>query len=342
MSPNVPDTLEVARMIEARSKKELTGLLPQAMRGDVDRVIMRAALFYTRHPELHKCTRGSVMDCVLQAGELGLTLDGRLCYAIPYGAQCQLQISYKGYVHIARKAGLIKDAYARLVYRGEAWKLRHSNGRDVIEHDVDLTIEQKDENVIGAYVILDMPDGRTRYEFMRRAELDACRRVAKGSRAWSEWFGEMAKKSVIKRALKGYQDEPEMGKAFENDQEADFDGNREISLGTIGQPATVEEEQKAPPKDIGFSESVEAKDFFRETSGEAAADPRSVGSTLPEAEAHKETIRQARDLHVSLLQKLDEAGKFEPKFELGPDASFADLLLRNQQLSAMLPPAARS
>jgi phage RecT family recombinase len=197
------------------------------------RCIERASLYLERRPELRGCTQASVVDCVLQAAELGLYLDGRLAHAVKYGKELQLMVDYKGFIAIVKMKKILKDVYARLVHANDKFSYEINGDQEQLRHSFDV---RKDRGAMQAvYAALVFHDGRVRYDFMGGEDLRACRNAARTQKVWDTWPGEMAKKSVIRRALKTYCDDPALGRAYDLDADA-FEAPehpREISLGTI-------------------------------------------------------------------------------------------------------------
>ena len=221
---------------------KLQEVLPEAIKGDAARLAKRAMLTFSRSENLQKCTPQSFIRCVLQAAEMGLAIDGKLCHAVPYDVnvgtrdkpcwekQAQCQPDYKGLIAIAKRSGQIADTYGRVVYRNDQFDHGRSATECVLRHTYELGSDRGEP--IGAYAVVKLPNGDWNYELMDIAELDAIRGRSK---SYSSKYGpggpwvtdpdQMRIKTVIRRALKLYCDDPGLVRAMELD-DADFEGER--------------------------------------------------------------------------------------------------------------------
>lgn len=221
---------------------KIAELLPDSLKKDASRFVRRAMLYFSRREDLIECTIGSKIKCVLDAAELGLALDGRLCHAVSYNVkvkfkdpqghererwekQAQCQPDYKGLLVVARRCGQIADAYGDVVCENDHFKHGRNGGNNVLEHTFEIA--QKRGKVVGAYVIIKFPAGDWRYDLMSIDELDAIQKRSKsgGRGPWATDTNEMRKKTVLRRGLKMYCDDPGVMKALEiEDREYEADG----------------------------------------------------------------------------------------------------------------------
>lgn len=198
-------------------------VLPAQMRGQAARLVKRAMFTFSRSDKLVRCTPVSFVRCVLEAAEVGLAIDGKLGHAVPYGSEAQFQPDYKGLIAIAKRANQIRDAYGDVVCKNDHFKHGRSGGQSVLEHSYDLTAARGD--VIGAYAIIKLADD-WRSEVMTEPELARIRNKskAKNSGPWVTDTDQMRIKTVIKRALKLYCDDPGLIRALEFD-DREYEGS---------------------------------------------------------------------------------------------------------------------
>lgn len=195
-----------------------------------------------RQPELLNCTPASLFQSLMMAGQLGLEPDGVLgsAYLIPYGTNCTLIPGYRGLIDLARRSGQIKSIEAHLVRQGD--KFECAFGLDPqLSHTPAFPGDEaylKNENIIGAYAVAKLVDGGEQFEVMSRAEIDAIRNRSKASKSgpWVTDFGEMARKTVVRRLFKYLPVSVEMASALELDNRAD-EGQNLVDL--IDLPAEV-------------------------------------------------------------------------------------------------------
>lgn len=199
---------------------QIEAALPRFMQTEAKRLIKRALITFSRTPALHECTPASFVRCVVQAAEYGFAIDGVLCYAVPFSCkvempgqpvrwemQCQFMPSYKGLVAVARRCGQIAEIYGDVVCEKDVWSYQRTLDRDHLEHAKQLGPRG---DVIGTYVVIVLPNGLRRAEVMNLEEINHIKAKSKGSAKgpWSTDFAEMARKTVVKRALKMYADDP--------------------------------------------------------------------------------------------------------------------------------------
>lgn len=199
-------------------------VLPAGMKGQGRRLAKRAEMTMARKPDMVECPAADLIRIVIEAAEIGLAIDGKLCHAVPYKGKWQCQPDYKGLIAVARRSGQIKDAYARIVRENDKFEHGQDGGDCILKHSYRLTDKRGD--VIGAYAIVTLPSDGWRYELIDRAELDVFQEFAPSKKGpWGgPWIDEMRKKSVIRRALKTYCDDPAFVRAMElADQEYEDD-----------------------------------------------------------------------------------------------------------------------
>lgn len=154
-------------------------------------------------PRLQQCTPQSFLGAMMQAAQLGLEPNTPIgqAYLIPYGNVCQFQLGYKGLLDLAYRSGEIKDIQAHEVHENDEFeyelglepKLKHipakSNRGDVVMY----------------YAVWHTKTGGYGFEVMSREDVLAfAQKKSKSFRngPWQTDFDEMAKKTVLKKALK--------------------------------------------------------------------------------------------------------------------------------------------
>lgn len=195
-------------------------LLPENLKAHAERFVKRAALFFSASQALQDCTPQSFIACVLKGAELGLAIDGRLAHAVPYKnkkkdasgkefwvSEAQFQADYKGIIAVARRSKIIKDCYARIVCENDEFDAYEQDDRCHLTHRVHYGKPRGD--VIGAYAKVILQD-TWRYEWMDVGEIGLIRGRSKSGNygPWTTDLDEMRKKTVLKRALKNYCEDP--------------------------------------------------------------------------------------------------------------------------------------
>jgi hypothetical protein len=123
-------------------------------------------------------------------------------------------LDYKAVVAVAKRNRTIKDIDADVVCENDRFKHGKYGGQNILEHTFDMGKPRGD--VVGAYCRVFLPDGTWNYEVMTREQLDAVQRRAPAQNGpWKTDPDEMRKKTVIRRKLKLYQDDPGLMRMLE-------------------------------------------------------------------------------------------------------------------------------
>lgn len=210
-------------------------LLPSNMRGQAERLAKRAVMTLNRKADQYATvSAASFVRCVLEAAELGLAIDGRLAHAVVFNNkvkengrevwrnEAQLMVDYKGLIAVARRTNSIHDCYARLVYENDGFRMWEEDGRQHYTREETLSNRGR---LLGAYAVVLLTPNDFRIEYMNNEEIDAIRARSKswkggaGFGPWKTDDGEMRKKTVIRRALKTYIDDPAFTRALEIDDQ---------------------------------------------------------------------------------------------------------------------------
>ena len=147
----------------------------------------------------------SVKMAMINVASTGLTLNpaNGYAYLVPRDNAIHLDISYKGLIKIATDTGAVRWARAELVYEADTFVY---HGPATAPDHRSEPFKERGE-AVGAYCIAKTSDGDILTEIMPRDEIEKIRSKSMAyakskSGPWAEWFDQMAKKSVIKRASK--------------------------------------------------------------------------------------------------------------------------------------------
>lgn len=231
--------------------------LPSYLKGEARRFIKVAMLTFQKRPELQDCTPASFQRCVMDAAQYGFAIDGRLFHAVarnrkmPDGSwvkEAQCMPDYKGLIAVCKRAGAITDCEARVVGPRDEFEMWIDGGSTHLVHKPDfknpVSEGELQKNFQGVYVRLWLPhEPKWVVEYMSADEI---RKVAgcsdagkKGFGPWKDWFFEMAKKTVLKRACKPRVDDPAFSQLLELDDreyERTPDPDAPIATGTPVKP----------------------------------------------------------------------------------------------------------
>lgn len=165
--------------------------------------------------KLMECDANSICDAAITSAVLGVPLDARhYAYLIPYNKKAQFQLSYKGYVHIAKRDTDVDNVWSNIVYEDDAFSI--DLGVNTLSHIPNLESDKYglDAHIKYIYSIVRFKanSGRAQmFEVMTKKQIDEIRASSKSGGAVDKWgnptiwaknYGEMGRKTVTKRLCK--------------------------------------------------------------------------------------------------------------------------------------------
>jgi recombination protein RecT len=204
-----------------RNKATILDVLPRHVDGDRMLKVMFNSVRI--NPALLDADPASLMAALINSGTLGLEPDTPLghSYMIPFKRQIVLVVGYKGLVALATRSGAIKSVSVNLVYEGEHFDYYESERGTVLEHKP-LPPTARGGDIIAGYCRIVFPDGtRPDPVVMWKDEIDKVRASSRagGSGPWKDWYEEMAKKTVLRRAFKYLDIDPTVNRAVAVDEQ---------------------------------------------------------------------------------------------------------------------------
>ena len=215
---------ELARKVDNTGKVKLTKNMPiadmiKALEPEIARALpsvitperfTRMALNALNNtPKLAECTQMSFLGALMSAAQLGLEPNTPLgqAYLIPYKnkgvLECQFQIGYKGLIELAYRNGQMQTIQAQTVYEHDYFEYEYGLNPKLIHRP---EIADRGEPVF-FYGMFKTSNGGYGFSVMSKSEMDQY--ASKYSKAfgssyspWKTCYEEMAKKTVIKQALK--------------------------------------------------------------------------------------------------------------------------------------------
>lgn len=216
-------------------------------------------------PKLASCTPKSFLGAMMNAAQLGLEPNTPLgqAYLIPYSNhgtdEVQFQIGYKGLIDLAYRSGEVEVVQAQIVYENDEFECEYGLNPKLIHKPADSDRGE----AIKVYAMFKTKSGGYGFEVM---SMDDVRKHAQKyskaySSSYSPWktnFEEMAKKTVLKRALKYAPMKSDFVKATLRDETI----KTEISEDMYESPNTidVEYEDKTEIVDTDTGEVIEDAD----------------------------------------------------------------------------------
>lgn len=156
-------------------------------------------------PLMQCCTKDSIAQSLLEMVIQGLDITAKQCYFIVRGDKLTMMRSYFGSAKTLKRLPEIKDVWATVVYKGDTFKTGIKDGRDVVlEHET--LFENRDNEIIGGYAIIEKYNGEKIYTIMTKKEIDTSwsKSSSRDRLVHKEYPQEMAKRTLINRACKMY------------------------------------------------------------------------------------------------------------------------------------------
>jgi recombination protein RecT len=210
---------------------KIRAAMPDRYKKEAERFVQMSIIAFTtssQRDKLEKCKIETFFRSVIEAASYGYALDGKHAYPIPYGNEITCSFDYKALVTCARRAGSIRDARFQVVHKNDEFDWYEENGS--VKYRFRIAEDESNRGEIrGAYAVVILPDGTTRFEYMSRSELDKIRRSSKSpdSPAWKNWIDRMFGKAVLKRALQGLDLDLSVEQMIDQDNR-EYDTNRII------------------------------------------------------------------------------------------------------------------
>ena len=153
-------------------------------------------------PALLDADRKSLFGAIVRLAQDGLLPDGREAALVMFGKQVQAMPMIAGVLKKIRQSGDVAKVSAHVVHEKDkfVWSLGFD---EAIEH-VPPPLDQERGKAIGAYATAVLKDGSQLCEVMSLEEIEKVRKVsrASGNGPWVQWWGEMARKTVMRRLSK--------------------------------------------------------------------------------------------------------------------------------------------
>lgn len=224
-------TLPISEAIEAYAPNFAAVLPPNIPVEHFKRMVVTAI---NTNPALVNADRRTLFNSCVKCASDGLLPDGREAALVIYstkvkgqrGAQDQWidAVQYLPMVSGIRKrlrnSGEVDSATAEVVYRNDRFKYHLGDGA-LIEHEPPPLDEDRGP-AIGAYAIIHLASGEVIREVMGLKEIERVRAASrsKDRGPWVDWWGEMARKTVLRRAAKAAPQAATLEKLLARDEEA--------------------------------------------------------------------------------------------------------------------------
>lgn len=273
---------------------------------DAQKMLKMFAIAGSRTPKLMQCTPLSVLDAMVRCAELGLmpsTLG--TAYLIPYEnrragtVECQLIIGYRGLVELARRSGQISTIQAGVVREGDIFDFSYGV-ETTFKHVPKGNFKAKITHV---WALAKFNGGGHQLEVMTVDEVEAIRSRSRAGNngPWVSDYGEMCKKTALRRLCKMLPLTPEVEAGLEQIEKGEFN---------LDLPANPQEQPEAQSQDEQIAGKLGlAKPTTPPPAGDDTGSPPSGGgSPTPEASSGPAEGDTFAD-EASALMEQDKAKK---------------------------------
>lgn len=170
------------------------------------------------NPDLQNADRRSLFGAIVRLAQDGLLPDGREGAIVLFGNKAQAMPMIAGILKKLRQSGEIAKVSAQVVHENDEFVWTLGFDEDVTHNPPPL--DKPRGKAIGAYATAVLKDGSRLLEVMSLEEIEKVRAVsrAKGNGPWVQWWGEMARKTVMRRLSKRLPMSTDVEDQFDRDE----------------------------------------------------------------------------------------------------------------------------
>ena len=266
---------------------------------------------------LQKCNPETIKNAISNIALTGATLNPALqqAFLIPrnisgVGMSCCLDFSYRGLIKIATDTGSVTHWDAVEVFEGDDFGVVQGSENPHIHHIPKFPRDPK-APLIAVYSRATLHNGEKSFLVMEKYEIDDTRNTSQcpNSPAWMKQYGQMAKKTVMKRHYKTLPQTDRMSEAIQviNEHEGfevtkKGDKARDI-LNRFGCDKKTEE---AEYTDMNEAQHIEEQTPSEKKETKKAAEPGKKETAKPKGSASSAQINKIKELLSTLGLKEEE------------------------------------
>lgn len=201
-------------------------------------------------------------ECWSKIERSGLQFDGNHITINQNGVSYDY-VAYKNKMLLAYPESKIDEG---IVYKGDSFAFEKTNGAVDYKHILANPFNHKDDDIVGGYCVIKNKRG----EFittLSKEEINKARSVAKTDTIWKQWFAEMCRKTVIKKAVKFHFDDIYSEMEEEDNKNYDLEQTEEKQLpealiNALNEAKTYEEVKAIYKRENNNLEGAELKAKF--------------------------------------------------------------------------------
>lgn len=213
--------IESFRNTLARMQPEFTAALPPQI--PAEKFIRTVITVVQMNPRYLEADRRSLLGSCMKAAQDGLLLDGREAALVPFNGKGGTALQYMpmiaGILKKIRNSGELASISANVVYQRDKFDYELGDDERIV-HKPHLGEDRG--AAMAVYAIARTKDGAVYREVMSVGEVEKIRQSSKAANAgpWVNHWGEMARKTVLKRLAKRLPTSTDVDQVIDSDNEA--------------------------------------------------------------------------------------------------------------------------
>ena len=221
VAERVTPMVELRDQLEARST-EFANALPSHIKPEHFQRVTLTAI--AQNPKMLTVDRRSLFNALMRCAADGLLPDGRQAVLVIYnsktGPVAQYQQMVAGVRILVQRSGQIGRFEQTIVYENDDFEYRLGDHPEIKHRP---TMADRGKPIL-AYSIAQYKDGTLSREVMDTNEIEKVRRVSRAAdgEGWTNWWSEMARKTVAKRHAKVLPLSPEDAAALAREDDEHF------------------------------------------------------------------------------------------------------------------------
>ena len=214
-----------------QSRDKIAKILPQGAQVNRYMAILQSEV--NKNPDLATCFPASLVGAMLHCARLGLE-PGLLnkVYLIPFNnsklnrKDCNVIVGFEGLCDLAMRTGKLSTIQAHLVYEKDHFEVMLGGESKLVHRPLFFSDRGP---LVGVYAIAFGKDGSQQFEVMTKKEIDDIAKTSKSAYIWEKHYGEMARKTAIRRLCKHLEKTAELSQALQLENAADSDEGQNSS-----------------------------------------------------------------------------------------------------------------
>ena len=237
---NAITPIESFRGTLTKMTPEFAAALPAQI--PVEKFVRTVITVVQMNPSHLDADRRSLLGACMKAAQDGLLLDGREAALVPFNSKGGRALQYMpmiaGILKKIRNSGELASISANVVYKADAFDYELGD-EERIKHKPHLGEERGAP--VAVYAIARTKDGAVYREVMSVGEVEKIRRASKAANAgpWVDHWGEMARKTVIKRLAKRLPSSADLDQVIASDNEVAGFATQDAPAAPVAAPAAL-------------------------------------------------------------------------------------------------------